>query len=587
MDVSYYTRLEPRPRANDFSGTLAAEVRDPLWFLARQWQMGEFEAEDAGSLAFVEYSGRTTRLPRWRLAEGEPDIALNQNAPLESQTLNEPFEPDFSTQVELFHDFADLLREEIGNATTAQTLLDEFGLITRFKIVKAPEPDEDVLDPVDAATKRFLGVCAGRAQNGFEFLKLAKGIATGTDDVPSSVTTDAGEIAQIESALAKLVTRVAEVFGDVGNGDPATWKPRRLEYQLEVVAENPVGQGNVTLSAHPDSDGEYDWFSFDMIRRDDTATEAAPTPRTASVMPARVRFPGMAASRFWAFEENTLAIPDILATGTDDLLKLLIADFMLIHGNDWFVLPFEQEVGTLAQMDWLLVHDVFGTPTVVLRADRAETKVGTNRWTMYSNTDAGAGDDALADYFIVPPSPGPALQLGAVLEDVRFGRDETANMAWGIEHLTTSASGEPRTGTQRDADVNAARNVQPPSTGSGFPLRYEIESEVPMYWVPLLPRVETPPNPSIVLQRGQLEKAISDTETGPVKSLSRILNPADTPYLIDEEEVPRSGLRVERVAYRSRWVDGSSHLWVQRRRRIGAGESQSGLQFDQARPNED
>src|SRR6478735_2480865 len=98
MDVSYYNRLEPRPRANDFRGTLAAEIRDPLWFLARQWQMGEFEGDDAGSLAYVEFSGRTAKLPRWQPNASAPDQALDEGAPLEKQTLSEPFAPDFATQ---------------------------------------------------------------------------------------------------------------------------------------------------------------------------------------------------------------------------------------------------------------------------------------------------------------------------------------------------------------------------------------------------------------------------------------------------------------------------------------------------------
>src|SRR6266404_4169280 len=47
--ITAYNRLEPRARTEDFARSLRAEIRDPLWMLARQWQMGEFEAEDAGS----------------------------------------------------------------------------------------------------------------------------------------------------------------------------------------------------------------------------------------------------------------------------------------------------------------------------------------------------------------------------------------------------------------------------------------------------------------------------------------------------------------------------------------------------------
>ena len=40
-----WNRLEGRPRKNDFSQSIRAEIRDPLWMLARQWQLGEFQHE--------------------------------------------------------------------------------------------------------------------------------------------------------------------------------------------------------------------------------------------------------------------------------------------------------------------------------------------------------------------------------------------------------------------------------------------------------------------------------------------------------------------------------------------------------------
>src|SRR5690606_33722647 len=47
--ITSWTRLEPRARRDDPAAGLEARVRDPLWLLARQWQLGEFTAEDAGS----------------------------------------------------------------------------------------------------------------------------------------------------------------------------------------------------------------------------------------------------------------------------------------------------------------------------------------------------------------------------------------------------------------------------------------------------------------------------------------------------------------------------------------------------------
>ena len=46
--VGVWNRLEGRPRTTDFDRALRAEVRDPLWLLTRQWQLGEFTGSDAG-----------------------------------------------------------------------------------------------------------------------------------------------------------------------------------------------------------------------------------------------------------------------------------------------------------------------------------------------------------------------------------------------------------------------------------------------------------------------------------------------------------------------------------------------------------
>ena len=40
--VTIWNRLEGRPRTAAFDRALRAEVRDALWFLSRQWQLGEF-----------------------------------------------------------------------------------------------------------------------------------------------------------------------------------------------------------------------------------------------------------------------------------------------------------------------------------------------------------------------------------------------------------------------------------------------------------------------------------------------------------------------------------------------------------------
>lgn len=50
-----YLRLEPRPGERPLEAGFAAAVHDPVWFLARQWQMGEHQGENATSPVWSTY----------------------------------------------------------------------------------------------------------------------------------------------------------------------------------------------------------------------------------------------------------------------------------------------------------------------------------------------------------------------------------------------------------------------------------------------------------------------------------------------------------------------------------------------------
>jgi len=69
--VTTWNRLEARPRTQQFERALQAEVRDALWMLTKQWQMGEFRGSDAGSPVFSKLLLDTTRLTKY-----QPDAAV-------------------------------------------------------------------------------------------------------------------------------------------------------------------------------------------------------------------------------------------------------------------------------------------------------------------------------------------------------------------------------------------------------------------------------------------------------------------------------------------------------------------------------
>jgi hypothetical protein len=54
---------------------------------------------------------------------------------------------------------------------------------------------------------------------------------------------------------------------------------------------------------------------------------------------------------------------------------------------------------------------------------------------------------------------------------------------------------------------------------------------------------------------------------------------------IPEEEITRAGVQVTRSYRYARWIDGSTHVWIGRRKRPGRGEGSSGLRYDVIEPS--
>ena len=88
--VVAYNRLEARPRTTDFTRSLRAEVRDPLWLLTRQWQFGEFQGEDAASPVTARIAYRHTRTGLVSLRDGDAFRFDPETMPLETRIEREP-----------------------------------------------------------------------------------------------------------------------------------------------------------------------------------------------------------------------------------------------------------------------------------------------------------------------------------------------------------------------------------------------------------------------------------------------------------------------------------------------------------------
>jgi len=124
----------------------------------------------------------------------------------------------------------------------------------------------------------------------------------------------------------------------------------------------------------------------------------------------------------------------------------------------------------------------------------------------------------------------------------------------------------------------AAPDPPPPATAtpSGIP-RYRLATDVPANWTPLLPQRGS--DNSLRLVRAAM--LAPDGSNAIRRAQGALLNAAARLALFDEE-IPREGVRVMRQFERTRWLNGSTLLWIGLRKQVGRGEGSSALRFDEA-----
>src|SRR5690349_9117906 len=100
--ITTWMRLEPRSRDDEMSTGLQARIYDPLWLLARQWQLGEFDGEDNGSPVLARWNAEAAPLtryfagplkPRTEIKAPQYDPALPLETLVERETVSPSAKP--------------------------------------------------------------------------------------------------------------------------------------------------------------------------------------------------------------------------------------------------------------------------------------------------------------------------------------------------------------------------------------------------------------------------------------------------------------------------------------------------------------
>jgi len=579
--VVSWNRLEGRPRKLDAERALRAEIRDALWMLSRQYQLGEFNAEDAGSAIFAKLAVESSRLTSYAARDGG-SVPFDEHPPLETRVERESLPLDQLTRAELGLQWADLLHEHGVSAATIQ------GFQSSFSFPAPPVPSlTEAYSVENLAAWQFSAAVARRSIDGAALLaaletQRAREIMLGGAPIPVA------DHERLDAAELDFSAYIERRFSQPGTDETSAWNPHQLEYQFACRAPQSDGR-TLELVAEEYTSGHLDWYAFSRRSfRENGSDESVVEHQVRTTLPTPVSFPGMPGTRFWAFEDRRTDFGKLDAD-PNDLARLLMAEFGLLYSNDWMLVPVELPVGGLAEVLGLVVVDVFGQRQVIRHAGHADEDPGQefNLFQLSPLDDSERGRSLL----FLPPVVGQ-LEQSAPVEEVRFFRDEMANMVWGVETRIADELAGGRDGLDAGQALRRVLGELSPGGPSGsdptavesrdeIDIAYRAGSTVPENWIPFIPRHESGSSRQVQLERAAMPRLIPGLPPEDVRPRTDLLTPFGTdPYRLQEEEIGAGGVVVARTYQRTRGVDGQTYLWLGRRTHIGRSSRSSGLRFD-------
>ena len=622
-------RIETRTRQYDVTDALRFRVHDPLWMLSRQWQMGEFRGNDAGTALGVYARVRMTPIDQYQIGkDGERVVVASADTPLEPTVEQVDREITPMVRVESALYFLDLLdaadkycsadREKLRTI-----LMDNKELVLEEKDLSMPRCsiDDSTVAEFTASRNtrlnRFKASCAGKIFDGYKLY----GLLGQRNAFFQSRGNESGNT-MIE-LLESLATDYRKWFQNrycPNSKGKSAWDTQSLGYQFK--AENAYGV--YTADNYPG--GRVSWYSFDLKN---TQSKRAPNAKIEEIVsiPTLASYPGSPNKRLWQFEDRKV----FMGNSTDMQSKGNIAflQYATMYGNDWMLFPLKTEIGKYVEVVSIGVYDSFGMwSQIVKRAGKDDKGAKTfgQKWQMFTcapiNPESTSAESAAGLLF--PPSMIRTLE-GEAIEEVNILRDEMANMVWGVEtrlddgcgshidaNLLASEVGQyvdesyvkevekAQLSVRIDKDGNAVAK-----SSRDVDFKYTLMTGVPFNWIPFVPQHTKTKQEKVLykdflggrevaFRRGKMPcYFVREKQKGayyPVRPLSSILHVetctrpdktvGEVPLFIDEEQIQGVGTLIVKNCQRSRWIGGKTYTWMGYSKQVKNTQGVSGLEYD-------
>jgi hypothetical protein len=551
-----------------------ARIYDPLWMLARQWQTGEFQGEDTGSPIVARWRADVAPLTRYYAGAIKANTQLSatrydsRTMPLEALVERQPFRKAASEgSLRLVAESGMHFLRMLYAQPTSRSYRADF--LSRFALQPPTDAEQTGLDAETLSYWRLMALRVPDARRLIAAFVDAQGRRI---PLPANLNIATGDRAEVDNAIDQWLQQRQALIARPGADAADAWNSERLEYAFSVAGA-PADQ-ETPLTATQYSEGHVDWYSVDLDLEVNlgAAQDRAGKSIVRAVMPAPVSFRGAPAQRFWEIEDAAIDY-GLLPAGPGDIPQLMLSDFATNFGSDWYVIPVELDIGTLTVTRSLVITDTFGVQTLVPPVnDPAKPATGWSMFELSVLERSGLPLRPRSNLLFLAPSLIRTIDSRA-LEEVLFMRDEMANIAWAVEHFV------PGPIEQR---IEPGATPDPPQTTVSPPSAlpaYRLATDVPSNWTPLLPQRIGTGTTSLRLVRGAM---LTPDGSNVIRQARGELLNATARLALFDEEVPREGVRVTRQFERTRWIGGTTLLWIGLRKQVGKGEGSSALRFDAA-----
>jgi len=395
--ITSWVRLEPRARDADLAAGAEARLHDPLWLLARQWQLGELSGADAGSAITARTRLDVAAVDGLRAAGASWSTFDPARTPLE---------------IALADPIATLDRRARDGRILQAMLAPAAAALFLSKYPLAVDTAA-----LDAAARRYAAVMAGRVPDGDAVAAAIAPILT-AGDFPATFGLDPASVASVSATCRTWLARRSTSHG--------TWRSGQLAYAFEARA------GSTRLVAARHDGGTVAWTDVDALPLD--ATPSTPTaPIVSTALPSHVRYRGAPARRYWDLEDSAVIWPAVTA-GPGDVGRLLMVELGLTFADDWLVVPIELRAGSVARVLSHVVTDTFGVRQLVSPTTDLD---GANAAWHFCEL----ARDASLPGPLVFVAPTVNALVGPIVDAIDFASDAVANVVWAIDRTILGEDG--------------------------------------------------------------------------------------------------------------------------------------------------